>query len=302
MYEQITSNKRRSWLLVIVFIAVVIFVGYIFGKATYFGPAGVAIAVVVAVAMSFSSYYYSDRIVLSISKARLVEKSEYPHLYNSVEGLSIAAGIPVPKMYVIDDSAPNAFATGRDPNHGAIAVTTGLIEKMDRLELEGVIAHEMSHIKNYDIRMASMTVVLVGIVALLSDWMLRSFFWGGGRRRGSGRGQSGIFMIVGLIMAILAPIIAQLIRLAVSRQREYLADSSAAMLTRYPPGLASALKKLGEDTEPLEVANKATAHMYIINPLMEHKSRVNDMFKTHPPIFERIKRLDVMSLEEETGK
>jgi len=303
MYEQIASNKRRSWLLIIIFIAVVVLIGYIFGEATFFGPAGVAIAVVIAVAMSFSSYYYSDRIVLSISKARPVEKSEYPHLYNSIEGLSIAAGIPVPKMYVIDDSAPNAFATGRDPKHGAIAVTTGLIEKMDRLELEGVIAHEMSHIKNYDIRMASMTVVLVGIVALLSDWMLRSFFWGGGRRRGGGRGNQGVlFIIVGLAMAILAPIIAQAIRLAVSRQREYLADSSGAMLTRYPPGLASALKKLGDDEEPLAVANKATAHMYIINPLLEHKSKINNLFKTHPPLYDRIKRLDALSLEETTEK
>ncbi len=300
MYEQIASNKRRSWLLIIIFVAIVVLIGYIFGKATYFGPAGVVIAAVIAVSMSFSSYYYSDRIVLSISKARPVKKSEYPHLFNSIEGLSLAAGIPVPKMYVIDDSAPNAFATGRDPKHGAIAVTTGLIDKMDRLELEGVIAHEMSHIRNYDIRMASMTVVLVGIVALLSDWMLRSLFWGGGRRRGGGRGnQGGLFLIIGLVMAILAPIIAQAIRLAVSRQREYLADSSAAMLTRYPPGLASALKKLGEDDEPLEVANKATAHMYIINPLMEHKSKINDLFKTHPPLYDRIKRLDAMALEGE---
>lgn len=297
MYEQIASNKRRSWLLMFIFIALVLLVGYVFGEVTYFGPFGIAIAAVIAIVMSFSSYYYSDKIVLSISRARPVDKQEYPHLYNSVEGLAIAAGIPVPKMYVIDDSAPNAFATGRDPRHAAIAVTTGLIEKMSRLELEGVVAHEMSHIQNYDIRMATMAVVLVGIVALLSDWMLRSFFWGGGRRREGDRGGfGGIIVLVGLVLAILAPIVAQLIRLAVSRQREYLADSGGSMLTRYPPGLASALRKLGEDTEPLVVANKATAHLYIVNPLKEHAGRINNMFETHPPLEDRIKRLDALAL------
>lgn len=296
MYENIASNKWRSWLLIIFFIALVVVIGYVFGRVTAFGPAGVVIALIVAIAMTFTSYYYSDRIVLSISRARPVEKEEFPYLYNTIEGLAIAAGIPVPKMYVIDDSAPNAFATGRDPQHSAIAVTSGLLEKMDRLELEGVIAHEMSHITNYDIRLSSIIVVLVGVVALLSDWMLRSFIWGRGDRD---EGDSGgaIFIVIGLILAILAPIIAQLIRMAVSRRREYLADANGALLTRYPPGLAGALRKLEADTEPLEVANKATAHLYITNPLKEHASWLNNLFDTHPPIEDRIARLDAMGHE-----
>ncbi len=295
MYKQISANKRRSWLLIILFVILLAALGYIFSTLTYFGPAGVVIALIVAGAMTFTSFYYSDKIVLKISGARPVDKQEYPHLYNSVEGLAIAAGLPTPKMYVINDSAPNAFATGRDPEHAAMAITTGLLEKLDRLELEGVVAHEMSHIKNYDIRLSSITVVLVGAIALLSDWLLRSFFWGGTRDRDNNNGGFGIFiMIVGIILAILAPIIAQLIRLAVSRQREYLADANGALLTRYPPGLAGALKKLAADTEPLEVANKATAHMYIVNPLKEHANRLNNLFDTHPPIADRIARLKAM--------
>lgn len=293
MYEQIAANKRRSWLLIILFILLVVALGYLFGRLTYLGPIGVVIALVIAGAMTFTSYYYSDSIVLAISRARPVEKEEYPHLYNSVEGLAIAAGVPTPKMYVIDDSAPNAFATGRNPQHSAIAVTTGLLEKLNRLELEGVVAHEMSHIKNYDIRLSSLAVVLVGVVALLSDWMLRSFFWGGRRDREGGR-TGAVLFVIGLILAIVAPLIAQLIRLAVSRRREYLADADGAMLTRYPPGLANALRKLAVDTEPLEVANKATAHLYIVNPLKEHASWVNNLFETHPPIEDRIALLDAM--------
>jgi len=298
MYEQISSNKRRSWLLIIFFIILLGALGYIFSTLTYFGPAGVVVALIIAGAMAFTSFYYSDKIVLRISGARPVSKDDYPYLYNSVEGLAIAAGIPPPKMYVINDSAPNAFATGRDPRHAALAITTGLLEKLSRLELEGVVAHEMSHIKNYDIRLASITVVLVGAVALLSDWLLRSFFWGGTRDRDSDSGGFGIFiMVAGIILAILAPIIAQLIRLAVSRQREYLADANGALLTRYPPGLAGALKKLEADTEPLEVANKATAHMYIVNPLKEHANRLNNLFETHPPLADRIARLEAMGTE-----
>jgi len=217
-------------------------------------------------------------------------------LYNVVEGLSIAAGVPAPKCYVIDDTAPNAFATGRNPKNSVICVTTGLLQKMNRAELEGVIAHEMSHIKNYDIRLQTLAVVMVGVVALLSDWIMRSFWWGGGRRRG-GRDKSGagaIFVVVGLLLAVLGPIISQLIRLAISRKREFLADASGAMLTRYPPGLASALRKISTDTEPLEAANKATAHLYIVNPLKDIKGAVNKLFSTHPPIEERISALEKM--------
>lgn len=297
MYEQIRSNVYRTWLLIAVFIVFVLLLGYIFGRLTYFGYFGVVLATVIALAMSWGSYYYSDKIVLAMSRARPVEKKEYPHLYNTVEGLAIAAGVPTPRMYVIDDSAPNAFATGRDPEHAVVAVTTGLLDKLNRVELEGVVAHEMSHIKNYDIRLATITVVMVGVIVLLSDWLLRTFWWGGRRREGGGGQAGAIFLVVGLIAAILAPLIAQLMRLALSRQREFLADANGALLTRYPPGLAGALEKLAADKEPLEVANKATAHLYIINPLHEHKGRVNRLFMTHPPIKERVERLKEMSFE-----
>jgi heat shock protein HtpX len=295
MYEQIAANKRRSAFIIAGFVLLVLALAYVFAMATDFGAYAVPLAIVVATLGSFGSYYYSDSIVLAMSRARPVTREEYPYLYNVVEGLAIAAGLPKPRCYVIDDTAPNAFATGRDPEHAAIVVTRGLLEKLDRAELEGVVAHEMSHIGNFDIRLAGITVVLLGMVTLMSDWMLRSFWWGGGRRRSSdsGGGQLGaVFMLLGLVLAILAPIIAQLMRLAISRQREYLADSSGAFITRYPEGLASALRKLAADKEPLEVANKATANLYIVNPLLEHGGRVNAMFETHPPIEERIQRLE----------
>jgi heat shock protein HtpX len=227
-----------------------------------------------------------------------VTKEEEPEYYRTVENLCIGAGLPMPRLYIIEDSAPNAFATGRDPNHAVICVTRGLLQKMDHLELEGVIAHELSHIGNYDIRLMTLVVVLVGIVALLADFMFRFTIWGAGGRS-SNRGRSGgsaviIIYAVALLAAILAPIAAQLIRLALSRQREYLADASGALLTRYPEGLASALEKISADKEPLEAANKATAHLYIVSPLLEHQSFLNNLFSTHPPIEERIRRLRSM--------
>ena len=262
------------------------------------GTPGLVAAVVIALAMTVGSYYASDKIVLAMSKARPVTKEEFPYLYNVVEGLTIAAGLPPPRCYVIDDTAPNAFATGRNPKNSVIVVTTGLLEKLNRVELEGVIAHEMSHIKNYDVLLQTLTVVMVGVVALLSDWMRRTFWLGGGRRRDSDRGKGGggaaIILALALVMAILSPLIAQLIRLAISRKREFLADASGAMLTRYPPGLASALRKISADTEPLEAANKATAHLYIVNPLKDLKGSVNKLFSTHPPIEERIAALEKM--------
>ncbi len=297
MYEQIASNVNRTRLLVGLFIALVALIGYVFGDLSGTGWGGLAVALVVAGAMSLGSYYYSDRIVLAISRARPVTKEEYPHLYNTVEGLAIAAGIPAPKPYVIDDSAMNAFATGRDPQHAAIVVTTGLASKLNRVELEGVVAHEMSHIRNRDILLAGVTAVLVGVVALLSDWMLRSMWWGGRSRRRSRErlGQGGaIIMIVGLVLAVLAPIAAQLIRFAISRRREFLADADGALLTRYPPGLADALEKIAADTEPLEAANRATAHLYIVNPLKDAKGRPSSLYSTHPPIAERVARLRAM--------
>ncbi len=296
MYEQISSNIWRTRLVIFLFVALVLAMGWLFGELLAFGYVGVVIAAIVAVAMSFGGFYYSDQIVLKMSKARPANREEHAYLLNTVEGLAIAAGLPAPKAYVIDDTAPNAFATGRDPEHSAIAVTQGLMDKLDRQELEGVVAHEMSHIQNYDIRLMGVLAIFVGIVVLMSDWMRYSFYWGGGRRDMGRAGPYAIvIMIVALIMSIVAPLIAEVLRLSVSRKREYLADASGALLTRYPAGLASALQKISEDTEPLEVANKATAHLYIFNPLRDVGGRMNAMFETHPPVSERIKRLSEMS-------
>lgn len=299
MYEEIRRNRQASWLLIAGFVAFIVFVGYAFGELTYFGYGGVVIALIVALSMSYASFFYSDRIVLSMSGARAAEKREFPYLYNTVEGLAIAAGLPMPKLYVIDNPAPNAFATGRDPEHAAVAVTTGLIEKMDRLELEGVVAHEMSHVADYDIRVATLAAVLVGTIVLLSGWLRRSFFWGGMRRGRDRQGLGPILIVVGLLVAVLAPVAAQLLRLALSRRREYLADAQGAMLTRYPPGLASALRKLAALQGALP-ANEATAHLYIVSPLKagDVTGRAGALFSTHPPLEERIKRLDEMSLGE----
>jgi len=295
MYEQIASNKRRSILLIAFFLALIFLLAWVFEQLTGMGEGGLIVAAVIAGISAFASYYASDKIALAISHARPVTKEEFPYLYNVVEGLTIAAGIPAPRCYVIDDTAPNAFATGRNPEHSVICVTTGLLEKLNRVELEGVVAHEMSHIKNYDIRLQTLAVVMVGVIALLGDWIMRSLWWGGkGRKSSDKSGAGAIFLVVGLVLAAFGPLIAQLLRLAVSRRREFLADASGAMLTRYPPGLASALKKISADAEPLEAANKATAHMYIVNPLKNLKGVVNRMFSTHPPIEERIAALEKM--------
>jgi heat shock protein HtpX len=296
MYEQITRNKWKSFALVLFFMGFIFLLVLVFRLATGFEGGWVIPAVVIATVMAVGGYYNSDKIVLAISRAKPVTKEEYPYLANVVEGLSIAAGIPAPRCYVIQDSAPNAFATGRNPKNAVVCVTTGLLEKLNRVELEGVIAHELSHIKNYDVLLQTVVVVMAGVVALLSDWILRSFLWGGRRR---GRSRSGgkadvVFIAAGLALALLAPVIAKIIQLAVSRKREYLADASAALMTRYPPGLASALRKISADTEPLEAANKATAHLYIVNPLRNTKGFANKLFSTHPPIEERIAALENM--------
>lgn len=297
MYDQIASNKLRSAVLVAVFVLLVLALGWVFGQATNYGYAGFVIALVIAFAMAWGSYWYSDKIVLAMSRARLVDRDREPYIVNTIEGLAIAAGLPMPKAYVIDDPAPNAFATGRNPEHAAIAVTTGLIEKMDRLELEGVIAHELSHVKNYDTLVQTLAAVLAGTVALVSDWMIRSFWWGSGRRRSGNEGGGQVqllFMVVGLVLAIIAPLFAVLIQMAISRRREYLADANSALLTRYPAGLASALRKIAADTNKLAVANKATESLYIYNPLKDYRGGVNSLFNTHPPIEERVKRLEAM--------
>ena len=295
MWEQITANRVKSVVLVVLFVVFVMFLGWIFGRTTVWGPGAMVVAALVAGIGAFVGYFNSDKMILAISRARPAPPSEFPFLHNTVEGLAIAAGIPKPKVYVIQDSAPNAFATGRNPEHAAVAVTTGLLDKLNRVELEGVIAHEMSHIADYDTLLMTITVVMVGTVALVSDWMMRSFLWGGRRRRVQGGGQAGaIIMLVAIVLAILSPLIAQLIRLAISRKREYLADANGARLTRYPEGLASALEKIALAREPLEVANKATAHLYIINPLKEHGGGMNSLFSTHPPVRKRIEILRSM--------
>lgn len=297
MYEEITRNKIKSVLLVLFFLVFITFFMYVAGSILYFGSAIIPIAVTIAIALALFQYYKGDKLVLKISHAKPVSKQELPYLYNVTEGLSLAAGLPMPALYTIDDGATNAFATGRDPNHASIAVTTGLIEKLNRKELEGVIAHEMAHIKNYDMRLMTMAVVMAGIVVLLSDMILRSFWWGGvrsGRRRGEGNSATMAIVALGFILAILAPIIAKIIQLAISRKREFLADASAAELTRYPPGLASALKKIANDDDPLDAANKATECLYISNPLQGVKGWSTKLFSTHPPITERISALEKM--------
>lgn len=299
MYDQIASNKFKSVALVIMFVVLVLAVGWAFGQVTEWGTGGLVLAVAFASVATFSSYWYSDRIVLAISRARPVDKATDPYLVNVLEGLAIAAGLPVPAAYVIDDPAPNAFATGRDPKHATIAVTTGLVEKLDRLELEGVVAHEMSHIKNYDTLVQTLAAVMAGTVILLSEWVLRAWFWGGGSRRRSD-GDSGplglVLVAIALALLVLSPLFAALIQMAISRKREFLADANGALLTRYPDGLAGALRKIAADTNQLKVANKATESLYIYNPLKDIRDGkgLNALFNTHPPIEERISRLEAM--------
>jgi heat shock protein HtpX len=263
-----------------------------------FGIAGVIIALVIAVTMSAVSYWKSDAVALSMSRARPADPVEYARLHNVVEGLCIAAGLPKPRVYVIDDDAPNAFATGRDPKHAAIAVTTGLLEKMNRIELEGVVAHELSHIKNYDILVSTLAVTLVGFVALASDLAIRMLWWGGGRNRNDGNdgGPAAILALLGFALLILAPLIAQVMQFAVSRRRESLADMSGVELTRYPPGLISALEKLRDDQTVVHAHSRATAHLWIEQPMPTQKDQgklswLNRLFDTHPPLDERIAAL-----------
>jgi heat shock protein HtpX len=296
-YTEISKNKTYSVLLIFAFLIVIIGIGFVISQM-YNAPELLFLAVIFSTVMALVSYFFSDSITLSLSKAKQIDLKSSPELYKIVENLTIAAGLPMPRVYIIDDTAPNAFATGRDPKHAVVCVTTGILQKLNKTELEGVIAHELSHVGNYDIRFMTLVVVLVGIVTLLGDWLLRMSAFGG-RRRDDNNG-SQIFIIAGLILAILSPIIATLIKLAVSRKREYLADASGALLTRYPEGLALALEKISSDQEPLEAANKATAHLYIVNPFKAHggdsRSWLANLFNTHPPIQDRIKRLREMSL------
>ncbi len=295
-FDDVKANKLRSWLLIVFFAIIIGALGAAFGF--YFGSmyVGLSLALVIAVVYSLIMYKSGDSMILSMSGAKPVTKKELPYLYHTIEGLAIAAGIPTPKAYVIDDSALNAFATGRDPQHASITVTSGLLKTMNRQELEGVIAHEMSHIRNFDIRFMMLTVVLVGVVTLLSQFLLRSFLWGGhNRERKSGGQLTIIFIAAGLVLAILAPIIGELIKLSISRKREFMADASGAVLTRYPAGLAGALKKIAKDPDPLvDKANQATAHLFISTPFRKSKGFLTGLFMTHPPVEERIKRLEEM--------
>jgi heat shock protein HtpX len=307
-YTEIGRNKAYSVLLIFIFLLVIIGLGF-FAAQIYNAPGLVLLAVVFSTISAFVSYFYSDKITLAISGAQEINLQTHQDLYRIVENLSIAGGLPMPKVYTIDDSAINAFATGRNPQHAVVCVTTGALSRLDKTELEGVLAHELSHVGNYDIRFMTLVVVLVGIITLLADWMLRISFFGGGRRSRDNNDGGQILMIVGIVLVILSPIVAMLIQLAVSRKREYLADASGALLTRYPEGLASALEKIAADKEPLEAANKATAHLYIANPFKDDEADSSDnpdgakksnagwfssLFNTHPPIEERIKRLREM--------
>jgi heat shock protein HtpX len=299
MYEEIAANRRNSFILVVLITAVLLCLGYLVGQ--YFGGSyeGMFLAFLVALVSCLSAYYSGDKAVLAMSNARRVGKDNFPQLFNVMEELSIAGGLPMPAVYVIDDTAPNAFATGRDPAHASVAVTTGLLQKLNREELQGVMAHEMSHVGNRDILFATLVGVLVGSVALVSDFFLRVPLWGRvGRRRGVSMGGGGlgglIFMVIALVFALLAPLATKLLQLAVSREREYLADASAVQLTRYPEGLASALEKISKDHEVLEVANRATQHLYIVNPIKPFEKRASGLFSTHPPIEYRIARLRLM--------
>lgn len=294
MYDAIAANRIRTVVLLGVFTLLVTALGFVFGE--YLQPGGglavMPFAVGFSALSSAGSYFAGDKVVLGQSHARELREGEEPQLRNIVEALAIGSGLPMPKLYLIDDSAPNAFATGRDPKHASIAVTRGLLDKLDRSEIEAVLAHELSHIGNRDIRVMLLVIVLVGTVALLADWLLRSMWWGGRRDRDRDRG--GAVAIIAFALALVTPVVATLIQLAVSRQREYLADASAALLTRYPPALASALRKIAADKEPLEVANKATASLYFANPLKDRPAFFDGLFDTHPPIEERIRRLESM--------
>ena len=296
IYDAAAANRWRTVVLIAVFTAIIALLGYFVGE--YFAPGGglaaLPFAFALAVGSGLASYFAGDQIILAQSRAREIGPDQEKVLHDVVEALALGLGIPTPKLYVIEDSAPNAFATGRDPRHASVAVTRGLLDKMDRTELEGVIAHELSHVGNRDIRVMLLVTILVGTVALLADWMWRSFFWTRGGRRERDGGGNAIIAVIAIALALLTPIITTLIQLAVSRQREFLADASGALLTRYPSGLASALRKIAADPEPLEVANKATASLYIANPLKDAPAFFDHLFDTHPPIEERIRRLEAM--------
>jgi heat shock protein HtpX len=297
-YQQIGSNKRQSLLLAAFVVLVLCVLGYLIGYAISGSPSGggvaIGLALVVGSLSGIATYFGGDKLVLAASAAHPVDETSAPQLLNVVREMAIAANVPMPAVYVINDSAPNAFATGRDPAHASVAVTTGLLDKLDREELQGVLGHELSHVRNLDIRFALVVAVMVGAIAVLAGFFLRFTFWGGGRRsddRGGGGIAQVLILVLAIVFAILAPIIAKFIQLAVSRQREYLADASSVELTRNPYGLERALAKISGDQEVLEVANRGTQHMYFVNPIKKFEKRSSGLMSTHPPILDRINRL-----------
>lgn len=291
MYSEISTNKRKSVILVAIFIVVIVAIGYafdyIYGSGSY---SGLIFALFISLIMTLVSYYAGDKIALSANKAMPISKEQNSYVYNMVENLCISCGAPMPKVYVMNDASINAFATGRNPQTASMAITTGAIEKLQNEELEGVIAHELSHIKNYDIRFMTLIAVLVGAISILADYFFRFGLFN--RRSSDNENKNPIFLIIGMILIVLSPIIAELIKLAISRKREYLADASGALLTRYPDGLANALEKIAKENKPLSTASSATAHLFISNPFGRGKFMA--LFSTHPPIEERIKRLRAM--------
>lgn len=294
LYRNSDLNKRRTWFLMAGFFAFIMLLGFVFSQAMN-DSSILYIAVAVSIFSSFFSYWYSDKIVLAMSNAHEIDHDSARELYHLVENLCITAGLPLPKIYIINDSAPNAFATGRDKNHAVIAVTTGLLQKLDKVELEGVIAHELSHIGNRDILLATLVTVMVGFVVLLADWFMRWSMFGNRKKSDDENSQFALVMtIVAIVFAILAPLGASMMQLAISRKREFLADADGALLTRYPEGLARALEKISADQEPLEVSNRATAHLYFASPLKgeeQKRSWFSKMMMTHPPVEERIAKL-----------
>jgi heat shock protein HtpX len=292
MYNEIAANKRKTWFLIFLTSTIIVLLSLAFGLAyNVDAPSAIGIGLVFSGTYSLFSYYISDKVALMSNGAKEIQKNDSPELWNIIENLCIANGQPMPRVYVIDDPSPNAFATGRDPKHASIAFTTGILALLNKQEIEGVTAHELSHVKNYDIRVMTIVVVLVGSILLLSDIFLRG---GTFRQRDSKNDGGNIFMIIGIILAILSPLFAELLKLAVSRSREYLADASGVLLTRYPEGLASALQKISQNTQPMRNANRATAHLYISNPFGGAGKKLSTLFSTHPPLEERIKKLRAM--------
>lgn len=299
-YDLVSSNKTKSWIIITLFMIFIVGAAYVMAVGMGYGLDIVGIALIVSGITSFASYWWSDSIILSMSGARPATRKEFFDYYTVTENLVMSERMPMPKLYVIEDTAMNAFATGRDPEHAAVVATTGLLARLNRAEIEGVVAHELSHVKNYDIRLMSIVTILVGFVALLSDWMLRMTMFGGksDREERSSNQLQLILFIGGLALAVLSPIVAQLIQLAISRKREFLADASAVAMTKNPEGLAKALESISHDKEPLEAANKATAHLYISNPLKNHHDAIGwfaGLFQTHPPVKERIAALRGLS-------